>query len=837
MNALSEDDFMPRAVVVGAGIAGLTAATELAERGFEVEVVDADAYDDPSTQTVRPFIGGMARSQFAKIRFGSAAATASSSLLTTPVAFDNTMDSTEFEEAATEIGLGLAPSSENVVLNITASPLVRLKAASIATAERTLRSDTIDRLRAPLPGEPAPPSGTSSTEKTVRNLIKVLERLEKTPGYDADVSLVFQPFFARDIVTWVGRVNAVNYFVVRTNVGPEQIIYAEHGFRFFPSFYRHLFATMERIPLLEERWDPATSQHYVIESPRRVIDNLVPTRDLRFGMKAPRRTFSMTRRKPETREEVKQQLRNLLIDAGYEPKDIARLGRRLYQFATSSRHRRTSELEHITWADFLKLDELVGKLRDHIVDAPQALVAMNAEESDARTIGAITLQLLKDQFVDDDDYVDGVLNGPTTFSLLHPWRDYLEFIGVTFTAARMTGFQRVPNGATAQNAVAIRPKIIKLESKPGDDPPGLPDDPADYEELDPAEYYVVTMPVDKLQAMERDAGSANKLMTLGQTIPDDDWFDLKRALLFNAGNDFDAYPDGNAGSGALRYMVGVQLYFDTDVDLAGHTMAADSPWGISLISQQQVWTERLADQQYKGVVSTIITRFTKEARVQDGSMKKAKDCTPEEIAWSVWNQIRQTLDDGAKLPDYRYFYIDHALDFGKDAAGNPTMKNKTPYLVALVDEWDKRPGVDAPGPDGERRYKYPLQLVPALPNGDLAKAGTVLAGVLMGTHTRLTSMEAANESARRAVNAVLLRESGEDEAKGVPADGRYQLCRTWDHESLEFPDLRDERSLDGRLSKAGRRHVLEGKLADIAMHVMPWDALRLFSATKRQAVE
>ena len=34
----------PRAVVVGAGIAGLAAATGLAERGIEVEVVERESY-------------------------------------------------------------------------------------------------------------------------------------------------------------------------------------------------------------------------------------------------------------------------------------------------------------------------------------------------------------------------------------------------------------------------------------------------------------------------------------------------------------------------------------------------------------------------------------------------------------------------------------------------------------------------------------------------------------------------------------------------------------------------------------------------------------------------
>jgi len=47
-----------RVVVIGGGIAGLTAAHELAERGFEVEVIEAEP--DPYDST-KPLIGGMAQ--------------------------------------------------------------------------------------------------------------------------------------------------------------------------------------------------------------------------------------------------------------------------------------------------------------------------------------------------------------------------------------------------------------------------------------------------------------------------------------------------------------------------------------------------------------------------------------------------------------------------------------------------------------------------------------------------------------------------------------------------------------------------------------------------------
>src|SRR5262249_20649956 len=54
-----------RITVFGAGIAGLTAAHELAMRGFEVQVIDAEYNAEYHDQTHDRGIGGMARSQWA----------------------------------------------------------------------------------------------------------------------------------------------------------------------------------------------------------------------------------------------------------------------------------------------------------------------------------------------------------------------------------------------------------------------------------------------------------------------------------------------------------------------------------------------------------------------------------------------------------------------------------------------------------------------------------------------------------------------------------------------------------------------------------------------------
>jgi hypothetical protein len=71
----------------------------------------------------------------------------------------------------------------------------------------------------------------------------------------------------------------------------------------------------------------------------------------------------------------------------------------------------------------------------------------------------------------------------------------------------------------------------------------------------------------------------------------------------------------------------------------------------------------------------------------------------------------------------------------------------------------------------------------------------------MQTYTRLTTMEAANESARHAVNGVL-----------AAAEWTGVRCQTWDPErpeDLELPDLQYFVDLDHELVERGLPHLVD----------------------------
>lgn len=75
----------------------------------------------------------------------------------------------------------------------------------------------------------------------------------------------------------------------------------------------------------------------------------------------------------------------------------------------------------------------------------------------------------------------------------------------------------------------------------------------------------------------------------------------------------------------------------------------------------------------------------------------------------------------------------------------------------------------------------------------------------MKTYTRITSMEAANESARHAVNAIL-------RVSETPCD----RCEIWDPEDNELDDLQWLRDLDAKNFSKGLPHFAK---------ILDWDEL------------
>ena len=231
----------------------------------------------------------------------------------------------------------------------------------------------------------------------------------------------------------------------------------------------------------------------------------------------------------------------------------------------------------------------------------------------------------------------------------------------------------------------------------------------------------------------------------------------------------------------FQTLCGIQYYFDTEFQLLrGHMLYAGTEWGLSSINQQgcgrgdRFWTAT-ATSRCSRSTSGISIAPSRHLVDEFGRGKAARDCTPDEIAAEVWRQIVSALTSNAdsvaeKVMPWPAWY---ALDRGLIMATGPgqgqgrVVRNESPYLVPIVGDWNNRPGSDPWNPHGTSWTTIPPEdwWLEDLEQRNVWQArhggyqvhnnSVVFAGTWNKTFTRMTSMEAACESGRHAVNAIL----------------------------------------------------------------------------------
>jgi hypothetical protein len=790
-----------RVVVIGAGVAGMTAAHELVERGYEVEVVEMapDLYD--STQ---PRLGGMARTAWARVPSPRVQVP----LQVRPAAVSRPTPRAGAGGAPVQIETDVAPLPIVVSLQdaLEKMPAVSAFVAALRPGDSLLliTSRPLNRIE------------HGQLELALENHPFQLTVAHGGASDEAEASAGGKP----------GQEPRVQISVAGARVP------GEHGFRFFPSFYHHLFDTMKRIPIAEAPVGDAARSvvddvTLTTDSARSVFDALRSNEVIQLGLDPEgkrARSFEIPRRPMRSPTDLRTLFGDVFERAGYRGQDLHRLVTRYIEYLTSASERRMT-YEQQSWAEFLGLDDggYSPVFAAHVRTGAQALVAMSTETNDARTIGSIAMQLTLDQIrPNPGDYTDATLRGPTSIELFEPWRAYLESESVKFTRGQLVGF--------CGHGMVVRPVFGCPRAQ-------HPEDGFDVVAIDPADYYVITIPVDRFQALFGPDGqpmvrwcspatapalidragllAANRqCLELDRLergypaeLPGERSDDIAKLLAFDLG-DVAAAPD----SGPLRYMCGIQFYFESDVKvILGHTLCLDSPWGVSYISQSQYWQDRSRGQSgIRGIISAIFTRFEVEAPDRNGqNTKRALACNPDEIAERVWTQIRNSWDEErfGKLPDPDYYYVDESLRHDRQG-----WSNATPYLVNQVGSWPARGGLRVESGD----YVYRMQL-----------GHTVFAGAFMRTYTRLNTMEAANETGRRATNAILGHDRDHD--RGSP-----QCAQIWNLEDHELPELAVLRELDRRIARRGGRHALRQAGVEAALRGLPWDLVRLLLPTGKE---
>jgi uncharacterized protein with NAD-binding domain and iron-sulfur cluster len=200
----------------------------------------------------------------------------------------------------------------------------------------------------------------------------------------------------------------------------------EHGFRFFPGFYRHLPDTMSRIPY----------------GTKTVLDNLVATTETEIGRVGQNPIF-LPAHFPETTRDLLATFRLFFGDElGIPPQDLRYYVERLLVLLTSCTERRFACYEQVDWWTFSGAATRSKEYQKYCADGlTRTCVAAKAREMSTRTGGYILLQLLFD-LAQPGAQVDRVLNGPTNVVWIDPWVKYLRERGVVYrTGAKVIGIQ------------------------------------------------------------------------------------------------------------------------------------------------------------------------------------------------------------------------------------------------------------------------------------------------------------------------------------------------------------------------------------------------------------
>ena len=557
---------------------------------------------------------------------------------------------------------------------------------------------------------------------------------------------------------------------------PRNVVAGEHGFRFFPAFYLHIWDLFQRIPVYQPIptgggttcWTPTSRTVY--DNVRRIVTKGITVEgqpSLVFPSELPR-----------SYGEFLGILKQLGI-LGFSARDIATYLGRLVSYLTTSPMRRANELQNLSAYDFLVgYDSKTGVNRfaytarcDAMLrQMPRILVALDSFWGDARTNMSTYLQLYLNMDRRDNK-ADGVLNGPTTESWLDHWYRYLVALGVRFVHGAAACLD--PPAPDPTQPPHLRPRAqITL---------------ADGTRVAP-DYTVVAVDApgaEYITSRLRAAGTGGAVAQLDgfTTVPPPPDGPLQPNTTRPQGRR-DPYSMDEMGRvpwDRFQTLCGIQYYFDTEFQLLrGHMLLTDTEWALSSINQSGMWeTQRVLDPDgHISVLSVDIGDFNTPSRHlldEFGRGKTARDCTADEIAAEVWRQIVSAVtgNGGSTAEQIMPCPVWYALDRSLIMAAGPgqgqgrVVRNESPYLVPIVGDWNNRPGREPWNPHGTSLIDVPAEDVwledLELRNVWQARHGgyqvhnnsVVFAGTWTKTFTRVTSMESACESGRHAVNAVL----------------------------------------------------------------------------------
>ncbi len=409
----------------------------------------------------------------------------------------------------------------------------------------------------------------------------------------------------------------------------------EHGFRFFPGFYKHLPDTMGRIP-------------YGTAS---VFENLVVADRMEVA-RFDKPPIVISSRFPQSISDLVTDFEALFDgDTGLLPGEAKFFAERLWQILTSCAERRLGEYEKITWWNYLEAGRHSRAYQTLLVDGlSRSLLANDPVHASVRTVGDTNIQLLLGMLAPGHP-TDRLLNGPTSKVWLEPWRQHLEGLGVIFHLGESVDSFGIAGGQVTSASLT--------------GPGGTHQVTGDA--------YIFALPVERM----------GELLTNSAGGPDDPQKgDPALAnILQIAAN--------------VRWMNGIQFFLFQDVPIAhGHVLYSDTPWALTSISEAQFWSQehlpQCGDGTVRGILSACISCWNAPGIVFG---KTALDCTREEIAQEVWAQIKKSVNvEGQEIltnANVHSHFLDP--DLVQSSGGKLTLTDAEPLFVNFINSWALRP--------------------------------------------------------------------------------------------------------------------------------------------------
>jgi len=434
-----------------------------------------------------------------------------------------------------------------------------------------------------------------------------------------------------------------------TGTGGRGDLPGEHGFRFFPGFYKNVPDTMRRIP--------------VAGNPNGAFDHLVAANQELLTLPNGGQLWAFpTPDGPGFYEGVTSIVTVLGIAGGVPANEIEYFVRKLLVFLTSSDARRVGEWEYVSWTTFTNSDHFSPMYRTVFgTGLTKDLVAAKGNAASTRTVGLMAEAFVYSLLAEHSPAIqrqsgygaaDRLLNAPTNEAWIDPWVAHLRSLGVQFVTGYRVADLTMSGGVIS--SVSLQPTDANGEPTAGST------------QTISGDWIVCAMPVEQIVpllsadilAADPSLGRLSKLTT--------DW------------------------------MNGIQFFLNKPPAVAvhGHVAYLDSPWALTSIDQGLFWAKNISTSYGNGSVKDILSIDISDW-FTPGILygKPASQCTPTEIATEVWAQTKRALNTKQQtaLSDdmiVRWFLdpgIHYPQGLGKPAA------NREPLLINSAGSLDNRP--------------------------------------------------------------------------------------------------------------------------------------------------